>query len=1726
MKNNSKKKIGKICNQRRATPNPSSRLVQDLGKWAGLSDIQSAQVGKTSNSIELLRLMDIPNVSKTLDIQIQNLEKLKDCSLLTLMDGISVDISKILVERGINIKFMIENEPETIFKKIESLHLEDLFGLSQIRRWQVAAKIIERQHVLGKAKSQTMPRGKKKAKVVKKDVQEKRVSSLLPHNMVVTASVSTWKDIARQFYKVLNKDLDDVAKRLSDANIANEMDKKDVLVPAGTRILLPNFPSTDLKPLDKHTETLQGFASYLAKEDAEKLVSAGFMSTSSLQYLNPESESFSTGVNASTLCKLKIQSQLNKVAGISNEVAQALTLFGGYRDILEIAKDDPQNVRNHIKRAAGRGLDITVIPETSEVANWLSIIPVFVITAIMPTPTLDQVCKPGDSPKINLENYYSYKLLPSGLSSIELSLEKDQKESLLTKVGVMLQDADVKAHTSIGEEKGKQLADEVMRKCNIIWEDLERWGFDSLTSNYFDDKLADLAMYLSHQLEILDLLQPLCEGHEAFHRREYSLALSSYNKAEEWFATHDSVKYLWTNRVEAGKLISPFREPQPAGLGNAEWQYWKTQMLGDIHSKYYQTRSSGNNALAELQLLWVDYHKYMLYPFNYNLKKDEPFRKYLYHIRNFILPLCESDVYLQLGNFCEALNQCMMCHTESYFTNSILSADEKKIAHRLNVNGGSNTYPILAASLDTTGYDQYYYEYLNPVEKRLIDLKVAHILQIWGEFYERRAKPWIANDNDTQLAKQRYAQVIRILFPTWSLVYDKQFADFDSYLNHMLTNNLNPLAIQYALSADAGLMRIDNGLNFLGYSPNYIPIWAYSFLLSTARYYAERAKSLERDSLNFLSSAESELGNQRSLSQQVATATSQLDVESRRLDEADATIEISNRSVALADQRLWNNSNRQIELEFLGPIKEALGTVGGTISGASSFSGLSGGNPFAAVGGGVFGGITGYLSSSIEISMQKSELQRQQLELQKAKDLSLAELNRANISASIVQMQRAIAASNLAFTRSNFDFAMNKTLNTDFWYEASKRMQEMAQKYLDQAIQLAFMTEQAFEFAEGRRIDRIKFDYSSAENYLAGDALLSDLDSIEGERIISGSIKRIPIKHSVSLRVRDFQAFEDFKRSGSITFDTTVSDFDLDHPGTYARKLIDVEVEVSALVGQGGIRGTLTKMGVSYERFQDRNNKYPVNGNVVSDWIRYTPTQHKIAAVVQPEETLILSSFDIRRDSVILRAREPGEQLGVFEGGGLASTWRLEISPCSNDFDLNTITDINLIFYYTAQFDPVLKEAVELERRKLIASRQSIMQKTKGYSFRESLPDQFYHLLNPSENKASSLLRRIISFRVDPEEFPVNEINRKIDGIILAFLSAKGPIEMHPRITSKIHSPGYDEATNNTSSLAWVPNATESLLVDPSLPYYVVATKAFINQSPEDLWFLEILAEDNPNLAKTNGTGMPIKYGVDATTGDLILDSNGDPIPDPNGENIFDENKLSRLNDLWLIFRYGYEIAGECGNPVIFWCNFSKGLDAFLVLPPSIMIPNYRIAPSTWSEILLPPVSLVVGSRWHRDNNSGSLKKRIAGPALFLPATMPSLTNFELASVMILPKGGGAEAGFVLKYGVGATNRPFYYIVKFINHSANSTRVDLEIQKIRNNTTTQLALIQDIQLLRGSKCRLNIFFVNGTIKVAINDHLLVTAQDNDISSGSVGFFAKDDGAEFEDIHISDLAGRV
>jgi len=575
----------------------------------------------------------------------------------------------------------------------------------------------------------------------------------------------------------------------------------------------------------------------------------------------------------------------------------------------------------------------------------------------------------------------------------------------------------------------------------------------------------------------------------------------------------------------------------------------------------------------------------------------------------------------------------------------------------------------------------------------------------------------------------------------------------------------NPLVLRLLKLATIGLMKLRAGMNFLGYSDEYVPIWRYSFLLEQARYFADRARAAERDTLNFFEKGYAEEEKARNLTQTIATQSLSLRMAGAKVEQMEQRTDIAQAQVDLFDLRMQNAERNAQDAIAVG------------LASAFSYSvSVSTGFLQASVGFGVSfspGAIAQGFAKAAEIRRGIQEMGVQQ-------DIARQEKVLAEMETRMAEMGYDIESLNQVFAQDNLNYLKSKPLNRELWFNLGRTMRQIARQYLQQAITLAWMAEQAYEYEYDRRLDVIKFDYSNAntEDLLGADLLLRDLDAIEYDRLSTLQNKQLPLKFTLALSEHDPIAFQRFRRTGLMNLTTTLESLDLKFPGVYLVRVQAVEVKLNALVGRASVvAGRLTHHGVSTFRFKtgDRPLAPPSSdpgapesfSNVVADYIPDSSDHgFMLRLASQPPETLVLSNFELRQDGVYFApdAGASGQQLRVFENVGFAGEWTLEISPSANDFDFDTIMEVELTFYLTARYDETLHYLVENYYRNLIkagAAAGEPLSAGQPCLFKYTFPDAYYALLNPDANGNPQQ----VGVQITPALFARNHQNVRVDKI-------------------------------------------------------------------------------------------------------------------------------------------------------------------------------------------------------------------------------------------------------------------------------------------------------------------------------------------------------------------------
>ena len=134
-------------------------------------------------------------------------------------------------------------------------------------------------------------------------------------------------------------------------------------------------------------------------------------------------------------------------------------------------------------------------------------------------------------------------------------------------------------------------------------------------------------------------------------------------------------------------------------------------------------------------------------------------------------------------------------------------------------------------------------------------------------------------------------------------------------------------------------------------------------------------------------------------------------------------------------------------------------------------------------------------------------------------------------------------------------------------------------------------------FETDNELSVINGEYAGSETggMFGSEYLLRDIESFTYHFVAHQRSKETNVKDVISLANEYPLAFGEFLESGKMSFETTLRDFDVRHPGLYGQRVQAVELEVIGLISPEGIRGTLRAGGASRYRTADGAEKTRVH---------------------------------------------------------------------------------------------------------------------------------------------------------------------------------------------------------------------------------------------------------------------------------------------------------------------------------------------------------------------------------------------------------------------------------------------------------------------------------------------------------------------------------------------------
>jgi len=724
---------------------------------------------------------------------------------------------------------------------------------------------------------------------------------------------------------------------------------------------------------------------------------------------------------------------------------------------------------------------------------------------------------------------------------------------------------------------------------------------------------------------------------------------------------------------------------------------------------------------------------------------------------------------------------------------------------------------------DYANAEKYYiqaasYQYINAtVEAPYIWIQLATLYRDWGDALFQAGDPASALPIYSNVlmpamtAPTSQLYTLAGLKPGWTVA-----SQVIANLSTATTLNVNPQIVAVIFDVQKQLLKIAAGLDFWGIWEPSVPIWTFDYLQQVATNFAQYAVSAEQNVINFWNNADQATLTRRQLTDAVSQAQAETGAAQMQLTAAQAQQQVYADGVTLAQQRATDaqqNATQYQQLSSQWIVHQALqsqlnGGDNGDASQLNSYADqMMSGNYNLNASAGTLAAAEGLTASRLNQQYEVDSLQRDATEMNDALTQAKAEQ-----TAAAAQVAAAAAALNAANVRTNnaqgdlqaFDA---QTFTPDVWSRMGNAMYALYQRYFTMALRAARMMQQAYNFETDQSLSMIKNSYSGDEvnGLLGADALMADIQGFTYDLITSTTSKPQPLKQTLSLAQRFGYAFESqFRKTGTMDFTTSLDDFDLLYPGTYAGRIETVEVALQGIVPPTGVSGTLTNAGISTYRLPSSN------WNASNGGQKYR---------VQNSETLVISDYSPRNDALVIQT--DASMMRIFEGAGVASAWHLEIPPSVNDVDYGAVTDVQLTFSYQARFDPNLKSKVETA----LASRPGISAGQRGIPIRWVYPDAFYAFQSSGT----------LTLSLAQGDFPYNQRSPVLTsvGVVVATAGGLSPSGLKVQLATPAHAAPISAPTDTGGSIdssaaasLWAPLASGT-----ALGTYTIAFTAADNPS-------------------------------------------------------------------------------------------------------------------------------------------------------------------------------------------------------------------------------------------------------------------------------------------------------
>lgn len=353
------------------------------------------------------------------------------------------------------------------------------------------------------------------------------------------------------------------------------------------------------------------------------------------------------------------------------------------------------------------------------------------------------------------------------------------------------------------------------------------------------------------------------------------------------------------------------------------------------------------------------------------------------------------------------------------------------------------------------------------------------------------------------------------------------------------------------------------------------------------------------------------------------------------------------------------------------------------------------------------------------ITIEISQIKRQQLAALRRRDMSLRDLNNHK-----EQVQHSAEVG---------DFLRDKISKHDLYHFLQQETVALHRRVYDLAYETARDAQAAFQYEKPDldvQLPVAGWDNLS-EGLMAGERLEFALHSMD-RLYMRFNCREYELAKHISLRLHFPLAFLQLKAFGWCEIEIPEWMFDVDYPGHYMRRIKNVSVTLPAIVGPyTGVhcRLQLLSSGIRFNPSIPIASRCCCRRSCEDQQVCAYDGDHNLSRQFIGSESIATSSG--QNDSGLFELSFRDERFVPFEFSGAISRWRIVLPSQNNQFDLETLSDFVMHLNYTArEGGPALREAADRS-----AQRHLPGDGTRFFDVRHEFPSSWQKSFTPKNNK-------------------------------------------------------------------------------------------------------------------------------------------------------------------------------------------------------------------------------------------------------------------------------------------------------------------------------------------------------------------------------------------------------